>query len=523
MGGLATSRGLSGLPLVPDPAAVGDETGLALFLAGLEEVLHALAVRIGLAWWEKYTETGDSGRGLPELQGIQSKLLRDPALGELVGRWCGRQSDPVLARKLAVLNTMLLAARVGAHPDILTPQTELMGRIVAFRPVVGGREISHAERGWILQQEPDRGLRREAWLSVAPLSAALSEPTVLLLRRRNELARSCGYQTYVDMALGLSSLTRAEVVGLIDTVERSSSEAYRKALSEAAARSGIEVIRPWDVPYLVEQATAVPAEPFARDQITPSLEATLRSFGQDPSRLNIRLVTRDIPFGGLCMAIDPPGDVRILSNPQDGHSYYTLLYHEYGHALHAVFAGHNSFILQEEPGVFAEGMAQVWGWFPYYAEWLRENGFEAGPAEEVRRTQPVRLMARHRSFAASVMWEYRAYDDPDQDLAALDARMSERYRLAVGGDVPVWAASPFPSNYPVYWQNYILADLIAAATHRRLKERFGDRILGNPEVFRALAETYWKPGASKPWRERLRDFTGCGLDAGTLDYRVLDG
>lgn len=505
------------------PKVVRDEPGLARYLAGWERAAHTLAARIGLAWWNKYTGSDDGGRDLPDLQQAQSQLLLDPALGELVARWRPRLGDPDLRRKLVVLEAMVLRARVEAEPDVFVPQLEIIDRILSFRPLLRGRSVSHAERNRVLHQEPDRRLRREAWLSVAPLAADLGRATAELIGRRNELARRHGWPDYVDLALGLSSLTRAEVVGVIEHLERSSRAEYARVLGQAAATDGIDTVGPWDVPYLFEKVAAVPVEPFPRRGILPSLEEFLRSFGQDPSRLAIRVVAGDIPFGGLCLAVDPPRDVRVLADPQDGHHYYALLYHEYGHALHALHAGRNSYILQDEPGVFAEGMAQVWSWFTSYPEWLAARGADPGVVRCVRQARAVRLMASHRSFAAGVMWELGAYADPGQDLDALDARISQRYRLAWGGDDPVWAASPFASSYPVYRQNYILADIIAAATHRSLYDRFGDRVLGNPEVFGALVETYWRPGASKPWRERLRDFTGGGLDVSALDYRADAG
>ncbi len=501
----------------PDAGQVHDEISLTRFLDELDAVLHDLSVRTALCWWEKYT--GGAGRDLDDLERQRSEVMLDPAYADLCRRFPPKSlSDHRLARRVTILDEAILSARVSAVPDVYTLQNEIQDEIIRFRPVVAGREVSNSERNRILRQEPDRSLRREAWMSIAPLSMAVADRTVELIRRRNALAREAGYADYADLALGLASLTRGEVLAVIGELEKASAAAYRSLLDEAARAEGLGTVEPWDVSYLTEKATAIPVEPFPRERIIPSLEAFARSFGADPAELNIRIVYQDIPFGGLCMGVDPPRDVRILANPQDGHNYFSTLFHEYGHGLHAVFAGENPQLLQDEPGVFAEGMAEVWSWFTYYPAWLRSLSLDEALVRSVTGAQALRMIVRHRSLAADVAWEYQAYANPGQDLTGLAARMEARYLGTPVRPVHRWAGGPFPSGYPIYRQNYILADVIAGATHRALAENFGDRVLGNPAVFAALAETYWRPGAERPWREKLKALTGHDLDPSAVPY-----
>ncbi|MEW6031760.1 MAG: hypothetical protein AB1645_02580 [Bacillota bacterium] len=433
--------------------------------------------------------------------------------------WLDRAPDPLTARKLRVLWDSMALAQVNSVPEIYTLQNRIMDRIVAFRPVVFGREVSHSERNRILRQETDRALRREAWVSIAPLSIEVAGDTVELIERRNDLARRAGYADYVDLSLSLASLSRPEVISIINHTEEASAAPYRAFLAEAAGAAGLESVEPWDLGYLVEKATAVPTAPFPKDRIVPVLEDFVSSFGRDPRELGIRIVFHDIPYGGLCVPIDPPSDVRVLANPQDGHNYYHVLFHEYGHCLHVVYAGENSQILQDEPGVFCEGMAELWGWFTFDPEWLRGFGLDDDLVQRVTRAHSVQMMAGHRTLAANVTWEYRAYENPRQDLTNLHAAREARYLLCQPRPVHRWAGGPFPAGYPVYWQNYVLADLIAAATHRALRERFDGAVLGNPEVFKTLVAEYWRPGASRTWREKLAGLTGRDLDPAALVYR----
>jgi oligoendopeptidase F len=505
-------------PERPGAAAVNDVPSLDVFITRLEDVLHHLGVRTALAWWAKYT--GEAGEDIDLLERERSEIMLDPAYRALVEAWQDRVPEPMLARKLRVLRDAMRMAEVSSAPEVFTLQNEIMNRVVAYRPVVFGREVSNSERTRILRREPDRALRREAWMSIAPLSMEVASATVELIRRRNALARRAGHAGYVDLALVTSSLARDEMTAVIDGAETNSAGAWRVFLEEASFAEGLTSIEPWDMSYLVEKAVDIPTEPFGRDRILPALEAFVRSFGQDPEALGVKIVYHDIPYGGLCVPVDPPTDVRVLANPQDGHNYFHTLFHEFGHCLHALYAGENPYILQGEPGVFCEGMAEVWAWFVFHPEWLRGLGLEKALAERVARTHRLRMMATHRALAANVMWEYQAYDDPGQDLTALHAAMEARFLTCEPRPVHRWGGTPFPSGYPIYWQNYILSDLIAAATHRALAERFGPGgILGNPRVFEALAAAYWRPGASRPWREKLRELTGRDLDAAAFPYR----
>lgn len=501
----------------PDAGQVHDEASLAAFLGELEAVLHDLSVRTALCWWEKYT--GGPGSELNELERQRSEILLDPAYGALARDWSDRRlADPLLARKVRVLEEMILVAGVNSAPEVYSLANSIMDRVVAFEPVVWGRAVSNSERVRLLRESPDRALRREAWLAVSPLSMEVAADTVELIRRRNARAVEAGYPDYAEMALAVAELSRDEILGLLSDLERMSAAPYGRFLLKGAGSLGLDQLEPWDIGHLLDREMAIPTEPFPRSRLVPNLKEFVWSFGAGPAALAVDFVIRDIPFGGLCVPVDPPSDVRVLANPQDGHRYYSTLYHEYGHGLHAVYAGGNSYLLQDEAGAFCEGMAEVWAYFTYHPRWLRDLGLDDSLADAVVRTQQLGMMTSHRSLAADVAWDLEAYRNPGQDLTGLAAASEARYLGVRPRPVHRWAGGPFPSGYPIYRQNYILADLIAGATHRALREGFGEDLLGNPRVFESLAQGCWCPGAARPWREKLRAFTGRDLDASAVAY-----
>ena len=66
-------------------------------------------------------------------------------------------------------------------------------------------------------------------------------------------------------------------------------------------------------------------------------------------------------------------------------------------------------------------------------------------------------------------------------------------------------------SYPLYLQNYLLADMIACQIHQTLKEKFGDDYAFNKNVGPYL-ETFYKDGEYYTWQNRLIKGTGKELD-----------
>jgi oligoendopeptidase F len=414
------------------------------------------------------------------------------------------------------MERLLLNERIEAMPEIFTLRNRINEEHIKFRPVVLGKEMDRTDVREILRKDPDRRKRKAAWESSAVLSRKVEGDVKELMKRRNRNAQKLGYETYVDYSLTLDMIDKDELLRLYDDLERLSEPHFRSVVEQVKENLRIERLEPWDVSFAINQFVRPPDEHFPKDKIIPKVEELVRSWGVNPRRLPIMMKQADIPFGGLCFAIRVPTDVRIVSNPRDGHKFYSTLFHEYGHALHACFIRQQHYPLKSDVGCFNEGMATILEKFASDPDWLRRN--TSLPEEEITRFVNARkaaLLLRLRSLMALSTFEFQAYVNPDQDLNRLWSRTQARYLFVSENETPQWAAQSIYTTHPVYFQNYILAEAIAAQTIQHLKDRYG-QLLDNAKVAEFLIENYYAPGSSIDWPEKVERATGKRLSAEDL-------
>jgi hypothetical protein len=336
------------------------------------------------------------------------------------------------------------------------------------------------------------------------------------MQRCNELARWAGYANYAELVLANLGLDRDSLLKLFDKLVTITETVYAEFFSTGRARFGFSKLEAWDVLWLAEQQAHLPEHFFTRQSLEPAIQNFLRYFGLELTTLPVRLFNREIPFGALCFAVQIPGDVRIIASPRSGFPFYRTMFHEYGHALHAVFNRQTSYILKREPASFNEGMGELLAFFVQSEGWLKmHTGLPDAEIQQYRQAYLARRIVRWRSLMAQAHFELEAYRNPDQDLDRLNAEM-ESYYLGVPPVLsPSWAASSFPTTHPLYRQNYIIGEMIAAQTHMALKTRFGDVFAGKPESgiawFEAIKEGYFAPGATVDWPEKIQNLTGSSL------------
>lgn len=497
---------------------IENEQKLETFLDEREAQLEELWTSRNLAEWDKYLGQA-SAEQLNEREAAIADFLLDPELSETITTWHNKLTEdkkhPIL-RRLVRWGHLLIDAQARHRPEIYRLRTEIDTQIVTFRPTLEGQTISRTEQRHILRTDPDRERRKAAWLADAPLAQSIAEDTRELMRRRNRIAQELGYSDYVALSLTTDETERSFILETFLELEETTHDIYKNVLDRCRRVIGTKDLRPWDIPYALEKLTGFPDELFPRDRLIDEVTAVLQNLGFRKAQLQIPVTFIDIPFGGLCFAIRPPDDVRILANPRDGHTYYVTMFHEFGHALHARHIPADlSPILKYEPGCFNEGMACAIGRLAADPEWLAERDLSTVAIQRFRRSWAAIMIHRLRSMMALATFEYRAYEDLDQDLDALWREIHESFLLVPYDINPGWAASPFWVSHPVYYQNYVLAEVIASQILTNIRGRF--RALYNDRrVGPFIARRYFQPACTLPWLQKIRRVTGHPLSTKAL-------
>jgi peptidyl-dipeptidase A len=493
---------------------VHSEAELKSFLDKLEKRLEEVDVEYGETLWRKYLQKphGD----LNEIERKRSEIILNDDYLHVLREWKPRVRDVALLKRVKAMERLFLNERVEALPEVFTLRNRINEEHIKFKPTVLGKKMDRTDVREILRKDPDRSKRKAAWESSAVLSRKIEADVKELMKKRNQNAQKFGYKTYVDYSLTLDIIDKEELLQLYRDLERLSDPHFRSVLKKVKESLRIDQLEPWDISFAIDQFVKPPDEHFPKDKIIPKIKELVEAWGINSGKLPIMIKQADIPFGGLCFPIRIPTDVRIVSNPRDGHRFYSTLFHEYGHALHACFVRQQHYPLKLDIGCFSEGMATILQHFVSDPDWLREK--TSLSREEVTRfvkAQKASLLLRLRNLMALSTFEFLAYENPEQDLNRLWSQTQARYLMVAENETPQWAAQSIYTTHPVYFQNYILAEMIAAQTLQHLREKYGN-LLNNRKVAEFLIENYYAPGSSIDWPEKVEKATGEKLSAEAL-------
>jgi peptidyl-dipeptidase A len=500
--------------LVKPGIPVKNENELKAFLDNLENRLEEIEVEKGETLWKKYIRepSGD----LNEIERKRSEIILNEEYLATVEKWKPKTRNTNLETRLRVLEKLLLREHVEAKPDVFGLRNKINEDHIAFKPLVLGKQMQRSDVYEMLRKNADRAKRKAAWGSFSKLARKIEEDLRQLIKLRNAHIQESGYEPYDAYVLAQNMIDKTELLNLYQELCDLSRPFLSSVLDDVRDTLKIGELQPWDISYIIDQFVKPPDAHFPRDQIFQKTMDLARSFGFVPEELPILIKQTDIPFGGLCFGIRIPTDMRILSNPRDGHRFYSTLFHEYGHALHGCFIDQSSFALKDEVGCFCEGMACVMEHFASDADWLQEN--TSVPEVEIGRfvkANKVSRLLRLRNLVALSTFEFQAYDNPDQDLNRLWSKTRSKYLFVQENETPQWASQSIYTTHPIYFQNYILADLIAAQTLAHLKDSH-KTLLDNPEVSKFLISNYYAPGASIDWQDKIEKATGRKLSAKPL-------
>ncbi len=458
----------------------------------------------------------------------------------------GNIKDSLLQRQLILVYNNYLKNQVDTSllRRISEKQSAIAMMFNTFRGTIDGKQVSDNDIRTILTTERNPARRKKAWEASKQIAVPVAPLLVELAKLRNEAARQAGFENYYVMMLASDEQDEADIVRIFDELKTLTDKPFarmKEALDKkVAAHFGISpaTLCPWHYsdPFFQEAPSvgSINLDTYVKGKdVVDIVRRYYEGIGLpvDAILKNSDLYPRKGKYQHAYETdIDRRGDVRTMCNVSDDIYWTGTLLHELGHGAYSRNIDSTlPFLLRIETHTFlTEAIAMLMERQAQNADWLcAMAGADEKQRETVRREGLENLRNQSLIFSrwAQVMmrFERALYKDPDQDLNKLWWDLVEEYQFVkrpAGRNAPDWAAKIHIAQYPCYYHNYMLGNLVASQILGALGRSVAGKahteefsFAGNQGVGTMLKDKVFRPGASLYWNDLLIHATGEGLTA----------
>src|SRR5262249_2741245 len=222
----------------------------------------------------------------------------------------------------------------------------------------------------------------------------------------------------------------------------------------------------------------------------------------------------------FCMDMDHEGDVRVLCNIRKNERWMSTMLHEFGHAVYDKYNDRALPFLLRTPAhtLTTEAIAMLNGRMSKNVEWLMKVArLSSSDATRLSASAQKTLRSEMLIFSggpiALIGLEGELSGNPEQNLTRLWWEYVERFQKVTppeNRNRADWASKIHLATSPVYYQNYVLGELMASQLLQFIHNNVvkSESYIGQPEVGEYLREKIFKPGARYDWNTMLSKATG---------------
>jgi len=460
----------------------------------------------------------------------------------------GKIKDPVLARQLDVVYNQFLAnqADIALLNKIISKSTNLERMYGEYRASLRGKSITDNDVENILRTSTDNTELQQVWESHKGIGRVVEKDLIELVKMRNEVAQSLGFENYHSMSLELSGQDPKQITAILDELDSLTRDAFsqlKDEMDEAFAKRykvKREELMPWHYQgrYFQEAPNLYPIDldKFYEGKNLEKLTADFyHSIGLDINKMMSK--SSLYPQEGknqhaFCIDIDGDGDVRVLCNLASNEQWMGTMLHEFGHAIYAQTHDENRslpYSLRDAAHIFTtEAVAMIFGRLSRNAAWMQKSlGLTDEQKESIEEECFKSLRLQQVVFSRWVQVVYRfekeMYANPDQDLNGLWWNLVEKYqqiRKPEGRNEPDYATKIHIALYPCYYHNYQLGEIFASQMHNYIVTNISksndvknECYCGNKEIGKWMSEKIFSPGMLLEWDKFIENATGERLTA----------
>lgn len=431
--------------------------------------------------------------------------------------------DELLKRQLEMLFLSYQPRQI--DEAMLEKQIELQNHIektfFTFRAEINGEAVTDNQIKKILNSSDNSDQAKEAWLAGKKVGSLVAEDLIRLVKMRNDVARSLGYDNYHAMSLHLDEQDPKEINTLfaeLDELTRDTFIQEKKHIDSYLANKfhiTENGLMPWHYQdsFFQEAPKVYPVhlDTYYQDQDIVQLSSTYyASMGLvvDDMLAKSDLYEREGKYQhAYCINVDKLGDVRIVCNIKPDSKWMNTQLHELWHAVYDKYLDPAMpYLLRDPAHTFTtEAIAMLFGRFATNPQWIQDMiGIDDNEKQQITHDCFATLRLEQLVFSrwAQVMYHFEKslYENPEQDLNALWRDIVEKYQMIkrpVGRDMPDWATKIHIASSPCYYHNYLLGELLASQLYSYIIEQ----VLHSSEyVFQSF---YNKPEVGTYLKEKI--------------------
>ncbi len=506
--------------------------------------LQVIIKKYALAYWNALT-TGkkeyyeEFEKHLNEF----STYLNNKERFEKVKDFLKKAEDPLEKRQFDILCRSYLGCQGDNEllKEISKKESEIEQKFNTFRAEVNGKTLTDNDIKDILETETDSQKLKAAWEASKKQGALVEEDLLELIKLRNKLAKSLGFEDYYVMVLELGEQKGKDIENIFNEMEVHLDGAFEKLKEDIdkvlSKKYNIskEELKPWHYQDLFFQKGPkvydVDLDGFYKEDIIKTVEKFYSEAGFDVSGILEKSDLYEKPGKyqhACCMDMGGEGDVRIIQSVKNNEYWACTTLHELGHSIYdQTYAKEDlPFILKDKAHIFTtEAIALLFERNSKNTSFLKKY-CKADPEEVDKISDLLRKSLRTEELVFTrwdqVMFyfEKELYKNPDQDLNKLWWGLVKKYQLIdFYRDEPDWASKIHIASSPVYYHNYLLGKFLASQLNNYIvknilkSDNFKNPDYSNKEIGKYLKENIFKPGATKTWDRLVEDATGEPLTA----------
>ncbi|WP_134701269.1 hypothetical protein [Ammoniphilus sp. YIM 78166] len=448
-----------------------------------------------------------TGSGVEEELTLQHfQLFSSPLWKVFIEEWEQKETDKEWKRRLEVLKGKAMEVIVESHPEIVKCKADIQSILMKQSFQSHGESYPFPSVQVQLMNQANRALREDLFLQMNHFAKQVTSAFRKLVKARNGRAQQLGFDHYYHYVFeGIMGLHfpsyKEQVKRMLDGLSKSSS-AREQRFQEKFQWNQTQY---YDILYAALHYFEIPKEPFSSGKLIEALQFTCQQWGLDPCSLPIKMELRDIPFGGLMMAISPD-DIRLVVKKRDGHSGFAVGLHELGHALYEYYSSH------QKPDLFRfkslighEAMAELFMGIASQREWLIDClGLEEALIHQIQGAEKLFSYTLTKLYYYQSLLEQSIYENPDQDFQQRANQLFEEV-FGMKGMAMNPAVDMMFCLYPVYTHTYLYADGIREMIRANVDPR---GLYKNQELWEKIRIHFMVPSESLPWEEKVKTLCG---------------